>query len=450
MTWQLFNVRTQRSTLLETVIGWHAALLRMRAQVMRRVSEGKVKVPLIEAELFEAMCEQPTMRVSFRVAIGGSSRHKLWSPLTRDLKLASSHWSIGSVARLPLDKQVHIAIRIQKRQIEEARENQRIYIERCMKVLEAVKEKMCSCAIAAERSLKGAMSEIQELRGRVRNLEEARSFLTDNLKTLEKGTKKAMQPRPAAAKQTSEQALASQPAPADPPRKMRAASSRKAIVNKAVPMTPLIPSHVIRQIQPMNSSAVPANKEQADKQDAGLSQSRVQQVKHRSGTLWPGLTLQDVGLVLGWLTFADLDVLREVSKSMRENMETEVQIRLHVFHYNPDLYGFNKLRYSRHGRIKKPVNWASQIAERMCKFLQYFSGSVKEFSELHFEDTPCEVLENVTLASMLSHVPVLLAYFPTDGWSTTTARKRIIQALRSGVSYKFVDWQGKTTMEGVR
>merc|ERR1712139_30457 len=179
-------------------------------------------------------------------------------------------------------------------------------------------------------------------------------------------------------------------------------------------------------------------------------------VKKR-GALLPGLELKEVGgvqfdggRVLRFLSLSDVDVLGYVSKPMREWRSAEVLDRLSVFHYNQDLlhcYGFNKPQYSRMGRIKKPVNWVQQITERMCKFLVHYSQFVKE---LDFREAPCDVLESEAVTDMLARMSVSRAYFPTDGWSSTTSRKRIIQALRKGVEYVFVDHQNRTSTEGVR
>lgn len=161
--------------------------------------------------------------------------------------------------------------------------------------------------------------------------------------------------------------------------------------------------------------------------------------------LLPGLTLktQDVGCLLGCLTFDDLYTLQAASKGMRMNREMELKNRLRVFFYNAESHQ-KPSQYSRSGRVVRPVNPIPQIANRLCNFLRHFARYIKE---LHLETAPCELLENKALLEALSSVSVSLAVFPADGWSSNVARKRVVQALRAGTVHKFLDSQGYYALE---
>lgn len=166
-------------------------------------------------------------------------------------------------------------------------------------------------------------------------------------------------------------------------------------------------------------------------------------------SIMPGFCLNDASILLRCLTFVDLEQLRAASIGMRALRKDEVLRRLRKFHYDADAFGFYRPRYSNSGRLLRNSTPTLTIAERMCKFLQHFS---KYIEELHFENAPCDLLENPLVVKTLSRVGtgsfgnVSLAVFPSQGWSGISAQRKVTQALRPSVSHKFVGPTANTLM----
>lgn len=207
---------------------------------------------------------------------------------------------------------------------------------------------------------------------------------------------------------------------------------------KAPAFKPRVPA--VRTTTPPPSPPTPAPAPKVPGIQEAIHQEAIEKVAFQSAdhVLLPGLIVkpQDVGCLLGWLSFDDLYTLRAASRGMHINREMELMNRLRVFRYDVELHGFKaKPQYSSRGRVVRPVNPIPEIATRLANFLRHFSRYIKE---LHLETAPCTLLENNTLLETLSEVSVTVATFPADGWSSNMDRKRVGQALKAGTVHQFV------------
>jgi len=148
--------------------------------------------------------------------------------------------------------------------------------------------------------------------------------------------------------------------------------------------------------------------------------------------------------VLVCLTLNDLSAMQGVSQSMKAGGEKEMRTRLRVFQYSEDLHGFIRRQSSLHGRAL-PIK-PQYIAKTTSNFLVRFQRYIEE---LDFTTAPCELLENKSFVSVLSHLRASRVTFPAGGWSDNMAIKNAVKALRAGVSYKLVDCRGQLMKAGI-
>jgi len=152
--------------------------------------------------------------------------------------------------------------------------------------------------------------------------------------------------------------------------------------------------------------------------------------------------------VLSCLTLKELGVLQAASMTMYVSKDEEVRKRLRVLSYDSKLFGFNQARkVSQSGRIVHPVNPLKQTADRVSSFLNGFGHIIQE---LHFENAPKGLLEDPTMVSALSQLSAVShVTYAADGWTSTIAKRRVVQALREGVAFVYVDKYGRATTHGV-
>lgn len=474
LNWSRMNITTQYTT-LDDAINFHDAMLNMRATAGRRVMlEKQAKgqharvEPLSRDEVVVALSEQPSMRLFFRCYAGPAR----WSPMTRNLNLVISHWHLKPDSFITLKGKFdnNKWYKVKDKMLADSIKVGNAHMQRTHALIENIRKQMLIKAGQFDGiQACPTMIDILEngrLKEQIKALNAVNGFLNGRIKDLEANSRRALDVTPASSHlrmvRTPPRAISNKPmgwtppqgtsVAAEPIQKGKGSSSQKAPqaaasaakrartekagqLSKQVPLTPPGADDGNTTPQQVSPSAF------------GPWQTGAELAQNAWRLLHPGLSVEEGRNVLKCLTLSELNVLQNTSQGMQASGKKEVSRRLRVFSWAPELYGFSARQQTLRGRKVRPVNQVPQIIERMTNFLQHFAHHIED---LWFEAAPCEVLEDPRFVDMLSIMQLKVATFPQDGWSNTTSKRKIIQVLKSGVHYMFVNKAGDTKMEGVK
>lgn len=484
------NISTQFTSAgnLKQALEWHEALLNMVAQAKCRAKQGTAgsesAEPLNVQELADALSEQPSMRLMFRIYVGTS--RTLWAPVTRDINIALDFWRAGTFPTFAGWNKV------KHRFIKQGKDGHAAHVEHLNRAIPAIHREIRNRAIATDRQsrsnvqltqevmllkdgMKNQNDKLNSIAKTNRSLAETNKFLVNRVQSLEgklmindgsttpqlPSTSISVRVAKAPTSQTSAARQPPMPAGGKGSAGAWAAGGNQSPATGRVsrPPVPDFNQQTSDQQQEAESrpSALRQRKAPAGDGEATPAIQRYQQSESSHSwwrVMFPQLppAMQDVGLFLGhsilsYLSLIELDVLRATSKNMQAGRNIQAHERLRILYYSEDLYGsFSKRRYTRSGREVRPLWSMSDKASRTNAFLLHFGSFIEE---LQFGLAPCTLLEHDEMMNALSAISISSATLPGEGWSGIAAQRRVLGALRPGVAYQLMSRRGQVVRQGV-